>query len=59
MTGGVTVYIEGFAMKEKELLTYLKSLCPEESEGCEWKEFKNLKHAVSGKKGEDADKSNK
>lgn len=40
-------------MKEKELLTYLKSLCPEENEGCEWKEFKNLKHAVSGKKGED------
>ncbi|MBU0676184.1 MAG: putative DNA binding domain-containing protein [Proteobacteria bacterium] len=40
-------------MKEKELFTYLKSLCPEENEGCEWKEFKNLKHAVSGKKGED------
>ncbi len=50
---GRRIHNEGIAMKEKELLTYLKSLCPEENEGCEWKEFKNLKHAVSGKKGED------
>ncbi|MEA3547150.1 MAG: putative DNA binding domain-containing protein, partial [Thermodesulfobacteriota bacterium] len=40
-------------MDEKELQKYLQRLYPIENEGCEWKEFKKLKHAVSGKKGED------
>ena len=40
-------------MNEKQLSQYLHRLCPIENERCEWKEFKKLKHAVSGKKGED------
>lgn len=40
-------------MTEKELQIYIKSHFPKENEKCEWKEFKNLKHAVSGKAGED------
>lgn len=40
-------------MTEKELREYLSGLSPMENEACEWKEYKNLKHAVSGKKGED------
>ena len=40
-------------MDEKALQQYLRHLCPVENEACEWKEFKNLKHAVSGQKGED------
>ncbi|MFA5216681.1 ATP-binding protein [Sulfuricurvum sp.] len=36
-----------------ELQTYLKSHYPKENESCEWKEFKNLKHSISGAKGED------
>jgi len=36
-----------------ELQTYLKAHYPKENEACEWKEFKNLKHSISGAKGED------
>ena len=37
----------------KELHNYLKSHYPQENEKCEWKEFKALKHSVSGREGED------
>lgn len=40
-------------MKEKELKGFLREQYPIEDESCEWKEFKNLKHAVSGDKGND------
>ncbi len=40
-------------MTENELCRYIQGLCPKENESCEWKEFKSLKHAVSGEKGED------
>lgn len=40
-------------MTEKELREYLLRLYPIENEACEWKEFKNLTHAVSGRKGDD------
>ncbi|MDA8096482.1 MAG: putative DNA binding domain-containing protein [Clostridia bacterium] len=40
-------------MIEKELREYLLRLYPIENETCEWKEFKNLTHAVSGDKGND------
>lgn len=40
-------------MTENELRRYIQGLCPKENESCEWKEFKNLKHAVSGAKGDD------
>lgn len=40
-------------MNEKELREYLLSLYPIENESCEWKEFKNLTHSVSGDKGND------
>jgi len=40
-------------MTEKELKYYLQKNFQFENEKCEWKEFKNLKHAVSGKQGED------
>ncbi|NTV46087.1 MAG: transcriptional regulator [Chlorobiales bacterium] len=40
-------------MTEKELREYLLRLYPIENETCEWKEFKNLTHAVSGDKGND------
>ena len=40
-------------MDEKQLSQHLRELCPVENERCEWKEFKSLKHAMSGKKGED------
>lgn len=36
-----------------ELQTYLKAHYPKENEACEWKEFKNLKHSISGDKGKD------
>ena len=39
-------------MNEKQLSQHLRELCPVENERCEWKEFKSLKHAISGKKGE-------
>ncbi len=42
-------------MDEKSLRDYLKSLYPKENEACEWKEFKNLKHAWSSKRGEDVE----
>ena len=40
-------------MKEQELVSYLKQNFPQENEKCEWKEFKNLKHAISSKEGDD------
>jgi len=40
-------------MDERELQQYLQRLYPVENEGCEWKEFKRLRHAVSGSKGAD------
>jgi len=40
-------------MTEQSLQKYLKSKFPKEAEHCEWKEYKNLKHAVSGKAGDD------
>lgn len=36
-----------------ELQNHLKAHYPTENESCEWKEFKNLKHSISGGKGED------
>lgn len=41
-------------MTEAELKEYLLAHYPVENEACEWKEFKRLKHAVSGQKGNDA-----
>lgn len=35
-------------MTEKELQLYLKAHYPQENEGCEWKEFKNLKNDFNG-----------
>ena len=40
-------------MTEKELHDYLKINYPIENEKCEWKEFKSLKSAVSGRTGDD------
>ncbi len=40
-------------MTEQELLTFLRERCPRENDSVEWKEFKQLKHAISGKAGED------
>ncbi|MEZ7498499.1 ATP-binding protein [Flavobacterium sp. Arc3] len=40
-------------MTEKELQDYLKTNYPLENEKCEWKEFKSLKSAVSGRAGDD------
>lgn len=40
-------------MTEQELQYYLQQNFPKENEKCEWKEFKNLKHSVAGKQGED------
>lgn len=40
-------------MNEAELLGYLQAHFPRETPGCEWKEFKNLRHSVSGDKGAD------
>lgn len=40
-------------MTKQELQTYLKTKYPKENEACEWKEFKVLKHSVSGAKSED------
>jgi len=40
-------------MTALELQNYLKAHYPKENESCEWKEFKNLKHSISGAKGED------
>lgn len=41
------------SMTEKELQRILILKYPKESEHCEWKEFKNLKHAVSSRAGDD------
>lgn len=40
-------------MNEHALQQYLQVHYPKENAACEWKEFKVLKHAVSGSKGED------
>jgi ATP-dependent DNA helicase RecG len=40
-------------MTEIELHNYLIQNYPHENENCEWKEFKNLKHNVSGNAGDD------
>jgi len=40
-------------MNELELQAYLKIHYPQENEKCEWKEFKSLKSAVSGRAGDD------
>ena len=40
-------------MNEHALQQYLQAHYPKENAACEWKEFKELKHAVSGSKGED------
>lgn len=41
-------------MTEKQLQAYLKTAYPKENDGCEWKAFSNLNHAISGRKGDDA-----
>jgi len=40
-------------MTEAELKEYLNSHFPVENEACEWKEFKSLRHAITGSKGDD------
>ena len=40
-------------MDEKSLQQYLKARFPKENAACEWKEFKNLKHALTGSAGSD------
>lgn len=40
-------------MNEQALQDFLKTHYPKEDAACEWKEFKSLAHAVSGRKGED------
>lgn len=40
-------------MNESALQALLISRFPKENAACEWKEFKNLTHVVSGRKGED------
>jgi ATP-dependent DNA helicase RecG len=40
-------------MTANELQKYLKEKYPKENESCEWKEFKRLRHAFSGHKGND------
>jgi len=40
-------------MNETAVQLYLREHFPKENAACEWKEFKNLTHAVSGRKGED------
>jgi len=40
-------------VNEKELQDYIRTHFPEENGACEWKEFKNLRHAVSGRERED------
>jgi ATP-dependent DNA helicase RecG len=40
-------------MTETELKSFIQERFPKENEGCEWKQFKNLKHAVSSRSGED------
>ena len=40
-------------MDEQALRDFLRRSFPKEDASCEWKEFKNLTHSVSGRKGED------
>ncbi len=40
-------------MNESELQAYLQTRYPRENAACEWKAFRKLGHAVSGRKGED------
>jgi ATP-dependent DNA helicase RecG len=40
-------------MTENELIDLLRQHYPFENEACEWKECKNLRHSVSGSKGDD------
>lgn len=40
-------------MTEQELKEYIAKYFPRENERCEWKEFSNLKHSVSGKEMDD------
>lgn len=40
-------------MTEQELKDYIAKYFPRENERCEWKEFSNLKHSVSGKEMDD------
>jgi len=40
-------------MTEQQLLAFLRATYPKENASCEWKEFKQLKHAITGKAGED------
>ena len=40
-------------MTEQELQDFLRRDYPSENEATEWKEFKSLKHSVSGQKGDD------
>ena len=40
-------------MTEQELQQYLIKQYPREDEGCEWKEFKNLKNDFSGHEKDD------
>jgi len=41
-------------MTEVAVRNYIISNFPQENERCEWKEFKSLKHAIAGRKGDDA-----
>ncbi|SDS09995.1 ATP-dependent DNA helicase RecG [Pseudomonas lini] len=43
----------GNPVNELTLQNYLRGKYPKENTACEWKEFKNLTHAVSGRKGAD------
>jgi ATP-dependent DNA helicase RecG len=40
-------------MKEADLHQYLLARFPKETGACEWKQFKRLRHAVTGAKGDD------
>ena len=40
-------------MTEQELHIFLKNNYPQENEKCEWKEFKSLKHQISGRESDD------
>jgi len=40
-------------MTEQQLQSWLKSNYPKETSYCEWKDFKNLKHVIKGKEGDD------
>jgi predicted HTH transcriptional regulator len=46
-----TCYIAG--VTETQLQAYIRARYPKETGYCEWKEFKSLRHAVTGRKGED------